>query len=568
MLFDRPLPEVSAADPTATHTDRLPTMLFDRPLPEVLRTRAEISRDTTFFEMVDGPSVSYGEAYARAVAVANGLVALGVQRGACVVIMAENSVESIATWLGIHLAAGVEVAVNTAYRGQSLVHALENTRAEIMFIEERLLDRLAAVGDQLTHLATVVVYPDASGAATHRPALPNVALRDYAAVLGDAATPPERPVADGDLAAVVYTSGTTGPAKGVMMPHGQVSLFAKLGVEGARMTADDVHYCFVPLYHVAGKYMAIYGSMMTGGTVVLDTKFSAADWLPRVRAYNATMSHVHGPLVEMIYKQPATPHDRDNPVTRIVASPFPAKIAAAFEQRFALRGIETWGMTEVTVPVWQPFDKPLRVGCCGRVRDDYFDFRILDPVTDAELPPGEAGEFVLRPRRPWTIMQGYLHMPDATLAAWRNLWFHTGDHGYIDADGYVYFVDRGKERIRRRAENISSYDIEAAALSHPSVRECAVIGVASEFEGDDDVKLFVIPAAGADLPPEQLLAYLVGQLPHFMVPRYIAFVDQFSRTPTGKIQKAALRTAGADTWDRKAAGVALRDVSHPNPESL
>ena len=536
-------------------------MLYDRALPEVLRIRASDSADRTFFQTVGGPKVSYAEAYARACAVANGLITLGVKHGETVVIMAESSEDSISSWLGVHLSGAVEVAINTGYLGQPLIHALQNSRARILFIDDAFLAALAAVRESLSFLETVIVHPFRGDRRIARPSLAGLTILDFAAIQGPRDKAPNRAVAPQDVAAIVYTSGTTGPAKGVTMPHGQISLFARLGIEGARMTQDDVHYCFVPLYHVAGKYMGIYGSMITGGSVIIDTKFSADAWLPRVREYGATISHVHGPLVEMIYKQPETPHDADNPVTRIISSPFPAKIAFEFERRFGLRGIECWGMTEVTVPIWQPYDEPLHVGCCGRVRNDHFEFRILDPETDEEMPTGQTGEFALRPRSPWSIMQGYLHMPEVTISAWRNLWFHTGDHGYVDAEGYVYFVDRGKERIRRRAENISSYEIEAAALLHPAVRECAAVGVPSEFEGDDDIKLCVILAPGATLSPEALMEHLTRSLPHFMTPRYIAFVKEFARTSVGKIQKASLRGVESDgaLWDRKKAGYSIRE---------
>lgn len=542
-------------------------MLFDLPLPEVLRTRARISRDRMFFQTVGGDPVTYGEAYARASAVAHGLVDLGVSRGECVVIMADNSDDSICAWLGVHLTGAAEVAINTSYRGRTLTHALQNSRAKVVIASEDFVEAIADVRETLTFLETLIAFPTMRRATNRLADLNGVKILELASILGSCDSAPDRSVGPKDLAAVVYTSGTTGPAKGVMMPHGQISLFAQLGVEGARMTEDDVHYCFVPLYHVAGKYMGIYGSMMTGGSAIIDTKFSADVWLPRVRQYRATISHVHGPLVEMIYKQPESPDDADNPVTRIVSSPFPAKIAVDFERRFGLRGIECWGMTEVTVPIWQPFQEPLHVGSCGRVRAEHFDFRILDPDTDEEMPVGRTGEFVLRPKRPWTIMQGYLHAPEATIGAWRNLWFHSGDQGYVDENGYVYFVDRGKERIRRRAENISSYDIEAAALSHPAVRECAAVGVPSEFAGDDDVKLCVILFEGAELPQEQLITYLAKQLPHFMVPRYVEIVKEFSRTSVGKIQKAVLRDAGVGrgVWDRKSASMSLRDVYGAKP---
>jgi crotonobetaine/carnitine-CoA ligase len=473
--------------------------------------------------------------------------------------MAENSIDSLCTWLGINLAGAVEAAVNTGYRGQTLEHAVQNSRARVMLIEQDLLPRLAEIRDSLTYLETVVVY----GSAGDPTDLAGLTVLRFADVWSADDSAPSRSVLPQDLASIVYTSGTTGPAKGVMMPHGHIRLFSRLAVEGVRMTDEDAFYCFVPLFHVAGKFMGIYGSMMAGGKVILDARFSAEAWLPRVREYGATICLLHGPLVDMIYKQPEAPDDAENPVTRIIASPFPAKIAEDFERRFGLRGIETWGMTEVAIPIWQPYDEPLHVGSCGRLRKDHFELRILDPETDVEMPTGEVGELALRPRAPWTMMHGYLHRADATVDAWRNLWFHTGDLGYVDDDGWVYFVDRMTERIRRRAENISSYEIEAAARTDPLVLDCAAVGVASEFEGDDDILLCVIAAPGSDLAPLELIEHLVKRLPHFMVPRYLRFTDELPRTPTGKIQKSLLRASGVDevTWDRKASGLSIRELA-------
>jgi crotonobetaine/carnitine-CoA ligase len=529
-------------------------------LPDLLRERAAETGDREFFRSIGGGAVTYGEAYSRTCAIAQGLVALGVEHGECVLIMADNSADSICTWLATSLTGAVEVAINTGYRGQSLTHAMQNSQARLMFIDEELLPRLVGVRESLTHLETVVVYPSATPAAL--PDLPGLTVTTFDAILGDGSTDPHRPIGPNDLASIVYTSGTTGPAKGVMMPHGQISLFSRLGVEGANLTEDDAFYCFIPLFHVAGKFIGIMGSMMTGGRVVLDTRFSVEAWLPRVREHGCTVALLHGPLVEMLHQLPEAADDADNPVTRIMASPFPAHIALDFQRRFGIRGIETWGMTEVTIPIWQPYDEPIRLGSCGRLRAEHFDLRVVDPDTDEEMPVGRTGEMVLRPRRPWTMMQGYFRMPEVTLAAWRNLWFHTGDLAYIAEDGYVYFVDRVKERIRRRAENISSFDIEAAGVTFPGIAECAAVGVPSEFEGDDDVLLCVIETAGATVDPVELIAHLAANLPHFMVPRYVRFMEQLPRTPTGKPQKAFLRTEGVTpaTWDRKTSGVSLRDV--------
>jgi len=536
--------------------------MLDSLLPDLLRDRAGQDGGREFFRSVDGPAVTYADAYRAACSVANGLVSLGVAHGECVVIMADNSRDSITTWLGTSLAGAVEVAINTGYRGHSLEHVLENSQARVMFIEEQLLPRLIEVRDSLTRLETVVVYP---GDGQSAPAVvPGTRTLVFADILGPGDQPPDRPVGPHDIASIIYTSGTTGPAKGVMMPHGQVRLFSRLGVEGARMTADDAFYCFIPLFHVAGKFIGIVGSMMAGGRVVLDTRFVVEQFLARAREHACTLALMHGPLVEMLYQQPARPDDADNPITRIMASPFPAGIAHEFLERFRIRGIETWGMTEVTVPIWQPFDEPLRLGSCGRLREEHFELRIVDPDTDEEVPAGITGEMVLRPRRPFTMMQGYLRMPEVTVATWRNLWFHTGDLAYMAEDGYVYFVDRVKERIRRRAENISSYEIEHAALGIAEVAECAAVGVPSEYAGDDDVLVCVVPVPGAAIDPAGLIASLATRLPHFMVPRYVRVLDSLPRTQTGKPQKVALRNEGvtADTWDRHAAGISLRQLTN------
>lgn len=533
---------------------------LDDLLPDLLRRRAAHDGEREFFRSLDGQVVTYAEAYARSCAVANGLVTLGVEHGECVLIMADNARDPICTWLATSLAGAVEVAINTGYRGRSLEHVMQNSQARVMFIEEALVPRVLEVRDALTHLETVVVYrSEGSGGVI---AVPGCTVFTFDEMLGDQESEPGRSVGPHDIASVVYTSGTTGPAKGVMMPHGQIRLFSRLGVEGARLTAEDAFYCFIPLFHVAGKFIGIMGSMMSGGRVVLDTRFSVEAFMLRVRQHGCTIALMHGPLVEMLHQLPALPDDADNPMTRIMASPFPAHIALDFQQRFDIRGIETWGMTEVTIPIWQPFDESLRVGSCGRLREEYFELCIVDPDTDEAMPTGRIGEMVLRPRRPFTMMQGYLRMPDITVETWRNLWFHTGDLGYVGEDGYVYFVDRVKERIRRRAENISSFEIEAAALTHPGVAECAAVGVPSEYDGDDDVLLCVVPVPGSEPDEAALTAHLAAALPHFMVPRYLRFLEALPRTPTGKPQKVQLRNEGvtSTTWDRKASGVFLRDI--------
>jgi len=531
-------------------------------VPQVLSEQARIRPDALALQLVDEAPLTYRELYHEGCALAAGLRDAGVRRGDAVVIFGPNSREVVLSWIAINLLGAVEVCINTAYRGSPLVHALNTCRARHIVASAEQLQLVQQVSDQLPCLEQAFVFEGEARAAGALRITSLDALRLPEAAGEIAAEVARGKVAPSDIASIIFTSGTTGPAKGVLMPHAQVCLLAAMTVRGLRLADSDVFYCFHPMFHMAGKFMAILGSLMAGAHAVLDRAFQPQHWLPRIRAYGATAGLAHGPMAEMIHAQPARPDDADNPMRRMIVAPFPTRIARDFEQRFGLRGVEVWGMTEVGVSVWCSLDEPLRVGSCGRNDDELFEVGIADPFTDALLGPNEVGELVVRPRLPWLLMQGYMGMPEETLAAWRNLWFHSGDSAYRDPEGNFYFVDRMKDRIRRRAENISSYEIESAALTHEAVAEAAAVGVPSEFQDDDDIKLCVVTRPGMQLQPAQLLRVLAGHLPHYMLPRYIEELPALPRTPTNKVRKAELRARGVDgeVWDRKAAGIEVREL--------
>lgn len=527
-----------------------------------MREQARSQPHRPAIQVVGGPVVSNEQLFADASALAAGLRGAGVTKGETVVIFAPNSYEVISAWLALGVAGAIEVCINTAYRAVSLEHALNNSKARHLVTDAEHLATVMQSLPRLAHLEQVFVIGEMP-----KP-LPNsrVKCAPFAGLADPAGAPAilaeAEAVAPSDTASVIYTSGTTGPAKGVLMPHAQVCLLAGSTVRGLGLDADDRFYCFHPMFHMAGKFMAVLGTFMAGGQVVLDREFKPERWLERVKEYRATVGLAHGPMLEMIHAQPERPDDHDNPMRRILTAPFPKRIASDVERRFGMKGVEVWGMTEVGVPVWHPLDEPLRKGSCGRNDDELFDVRVVDPETDEGLPDGQIGELVVRSRYPWILMQGYLGMPEQTLEAWRNLWFHTGDSAYRTEDGWFYFVDRLKDRIRRRAESVSSYDIESTALAHPDVVEAAAVGVLSEFEGDDDVKLCIVLRPGARLEMNDLIAHLARQLPHYMVPRYVETLDALPRTPTNKVRKNELRKSGtaAPVWDRKSAGISLRQV--------
>jgi crotonobetaine/carnitine-CoA ligase len=525
---------------------------------EVLRERARTHAGRPFVEVRGDGRQTFDELLASSERAASALHRAGVRAGDHVLVMLPTSLQFLHVWFGANLLGASDVDLNTNYRGGPLVHAVNISQARVLVVHASFLPRLLEVEEQLTALETVVL----AGAAGELPTSSRLSLVPVERLDGPAdpahtGTPTCR-----DIASVLFTSGTTGPAKGVLMPHAEAVLIGQQSVHNLRMTEDDVFYCFHPLFHMASKFGAIVASLLVGCPIVLDTAFSPEHWLERVREHGATVTIGHGPMLEMIHAQPRRADDHDNPLRALVCAPLPSAIAVDFEQRYGVRGIETWGMTEVSCVTWRAYDAPLKVGSCGRAPAELFEVQVSDPDTGEAVPAGTVGEITVRPRRPWTVMQGYLGMPDKTVEAWRNLWFHTGDSGYLDDEGDLFFVDRGSDRIRRRAENIASYDIEVAACQHADVVEAAAIAVPSEYQGDDDVKLCAVVREGAPHDHDRLLRHLAARLPHHMVPRYLEFVPALPRTPTNKVQKHVLRAAGVNgtTWDRKSAGVSLRDL--------
>lgn len=531
-------------------------------LDKVFAEAVERSPDRTFIDVIGEGAQTYLETYDRARRIGASLQALGMRSQDPVIVMGSNCLTSVNAWLGITLGHGIDVSINTAYRGALLKHAVNTIGAAIILIERQYLGRLRELEADLGTLKSVVVWGDAGASHEAMPPFERLSLFRLEDVLGNASKLTMNPMRIKDVASIIFTSGTTGPAKGVMMPHGQIARLAAQTVRGVRLSEADRFFCAHPLYHMAGKFMALYGTMRCGGTAILDSKFSASTWARRIRDSRATATIAHGPMVEMICREPERADDGENDLRAVVTVPLPASVGDDFKRRFGVKTIDVWGMTEVNVPCWQPYDGKSPKGSCGVVDNDELELKIVDPETDEEVPAGEPGEIIVRPRHPWSLMQGYYGAPDKTVETWRNLWFHTGDVARRDAAGFVYILDRLGDRIRRRSENISSYDIESALATHPSVVECAAVGVPSEFEGDDDVKVFVVPK-DETVDPVTLLTHCVERMPHFMVPRYIEFIDALPRTPTNKVKKQELRNLGNAecTWDRKAAGIALRSFN-------
>lgn len=523
----------------------------------VLAHRARTHGDRPFIGALDGPMLTYADTDRRVNRLAHGLAALGVGRGDRVLVMLPNTLDVLLVWLAVNRLGAVQVPVNSAYVGFFLEHVVANSGARLIVIAADFAERVRALEDRLPSLETAVVWP----AASDRPAfrrLRTVAFGDIDAARED---PPQVELSPRDLCGIMYTSGTTGPSKGVMMPNAQCHLAAESGANLTRLTGDDCYFVATPLYHANAVIMQVYPAMVRGARAVISPGFSASEWVDQLRRAGATVTNLLGVMMEFVFRQPPRPGDRDHRLRVVLGQPAPAAIAEDFMRRFGVKVLEYYGMTEIGLVTLMPWDA-FRPGSCGVAVSEWFDLEIVDPETDEPVAAGQVGELVVRPRVPWAFNQGYWQMPDRTAEALRNVWFHTGDAMKRDADGYFYFADRIRDVIRRRAVNISSYEIERVVAEHPDVVECAAVGVPLDVAGgEDEIKLCVVLRPGAALAPEALLAWCEERMPHFAVPRYLEAVPELPRTPSNKVQKHLLRRAGVTdaTWDRERAGYRLRE---------
>jgi crotonobetaine/carnitine-CoA ligase len=515
------------------------------PLPQLLQAHAAKQPDKVFLQEVDGASQTYGEALAETRRWAAGFRSAGVQVGEKVLVMLPNSCMSVDIWFGLNGIGAIEVPVHTDYRGHMLRHLLTASGSRVIVIESRYLARLGEL-DDLGQLEKVIVVngPAESG-------LPlEVVTAD--SILTDPGLD-ERLDAQRyhDVSTVLFTSGTTGLSKGVLILHAQLHqtwMGAWPEIDG-----DDTYYSVLPLYHMGGK-VAVGAMVGTGGRCVMRERFSTDRFWPDMRDYECTVVALLGAMANFLFRQDPQPDDADNPCDQVLMMPLVPDVEG-FKQRFGVRVSSIFNQTEVSSPIATTFDL-VDDKSCGRVRPGY-ECRVVD-VNDEEVPHGEVGELVVRSERPWRLMAGYLNDPEKTVEAWRNQWLHTGDGFRRDEDGNFYFVDRFKDVIRRRGENISSVEVELIANRHDDVLESAAIPVTSDV-GEDEVKIVVVLKPGRQLEEEALAHFCVEHMPRFMVPRYFEFVDELPKTPTEKVRKNELRNLGitAGTWDREAAGVRL-----------
>jgi crotonobetaine/carnitine-CoA ligase len=466
-----------------------------------------------------------------------------VKPGDRVALLCSNRVEFLAVYLGCVWLGAIAVPINTASRGVQLEYILRHSGARLLAIEAELIPSLLTGTDPALLSKDIWVIGDAKVPATDR-----LVLRPMPPAEEAREAHPSQP---GDTAAILYTSGTTGPSKGVCCPQAQFFWWGALTAEHLGMREGDVLLTPLPLFHT-NALNACYQAFLTGATIVVEKRFSASGFVGSLKRHKATVTYLLGAMVPILLSTTPSDSDRDHPARIALGPGVPAQFHEPFETRFGFGLVDGFGSTETNFVIGEPLDQKVP-GQMGRVRRG-FEARVVDS-DDNEVPDGIPGELLLRADEPFSFATGYFNEPAKTVEAWRNLWFHTGDRVVREAGGAFRFLDRMKDAIRRRGENISSFEVEQVILSHNAVSTAAVYPVRSEL-AEDEVMTSVVLREGATLTAEALLDFCQPRMPYFAVPRFVEFVTELPVTENGKIQKFKLQETGVTptTWDREAVG--------------
>lgn len=492
--------------------------------------------------------ITYGDFNSNINGVANGLLQLGVQKGDRVCLMLPNCPEFLYSWFGLHKTGAIMVPINIAFKGQETRYILNHSEANTVIVDPLFLDVIRSIRGECPDLKRVICLGEQSA--------PD--YLSFSELCQQAASDsPQVAIGDEDIASIIYTSGTTGPPKGVIHPHLSYVLAGEAFLKRAPVTAQDRMLICLPLFHINAQFYSTMGCLAAEASLILLDRFSATRFWDQTRYYRATQFNLIAVMAKMLYNQPKTDHDADNPVRVVNSGGMPKDIIGEFEQRFSVMVIEGYGLTECPLVCQNPFDGLRKAGSIGLPskhpdpKVKFTEMKIVDE-DDQELPAGKIGELVIRSP---VLMKGYFKDPEKTAETMGNGWLHTGDYAYRDEDGYFYFVERKKEIIRRRGENVSPTEVEDVINQHPKVETSAVINVPAEL-GEDDIKAYVVIKVGQELAPEEIISWCQEQLAYFKVPRYLEFRKELPKTESEKIAKHVLKQERANLtegcFDREA----------------
>ena len=515
---------------------------------DLVKNKAVENKGRTWLVFQDGREYTYDKVDALSDSLATAFYEEDVKVDTKVAIFALNSPEWIFSYFGILKIGGVPVTVNTAFIKDPLIYNLKKSDSEYIIIDYRLLQAYKDVEDKLNDIKHIFIIGRDNFDVKMEPNKPYSFIEDLMNTKADKGIQVSRHWKDSS--AMILTSGTTGPSKVVVESNAQFIATALLMVDAGGINTKTVNYVYLPLFHIMALDLSTLGTMLGNSKMILVERLSATTFWEDIKKYNVTYFHAVGPILEILLKVPPSPMEKDHET--IIAHAYASKeIWNIAQERFNILITGGYGSTEAGIPIAPTYDLVISgkvpPGACGMVAP-FIDVRIMDEL-GRFLPPNQVGEIVIRSKLPWTTFLEYYNMPEETVKAFRGLWFHTGDAGYFDENGFLYFVDRLKDAIRRRGENISSYEVEQILLKNSEIHEVAVIPAKSEV-GEDEVMAVIVPAT-EDITPEEIVKYCIENMPYFWIPRYVRFKDSLPRTPTGRIQKYILRQEGItkDTYD-------------------
>ena len=499
--------------------------------------QAEKFPDKTAIEYIDGESWTFKDCRQQGLLAAADLKNSGVKTGDNVALLIDSPDFFTRYWLGLSFIGATMIAINTSMRGKLLRHQLDLSESHFLITENKYVDECTAVQSA----ATILQIDNLANSGNHPLPISQVCQS-----------------MNSDLSCVMFTSGTSGPSKAVLMPQAHCMLFAVGTIDNYQLHQDDTFYICLPLFHANGLFMQLLACITVGCKAVIRERFSASAWLGDIRKFNITHTNTLGAVAAFIVAQKPSAEDKNHSLRVIGAAPLPVIVEESFRDRFNVKSVvPLYGMTEVNIPLYGKLDESAP-GTCGHIYDKYFEVEIRHPDTDERVAIGETGEIMVRPKLANGFMSGYAGMPEETLKTWRNFWFHTGDAGYRNHHGQFVFVDRIKDCIRRRGENISSYEVEQAFLMVEEIAEVAAYAVPAEGgEGMEDEVMIAVLLKPESNPEhsreiESWIKSAARDLPVFALPRYVRVTHTLPKTQTGKIQKVVLREQGitSDTHDR------------------
>lgn len=516
--------------------------------------RGERTPDKSWMQEVDGEQATFAQSCELTCRWANALGELGVGAGDMVATLMENCLDSQHVWLGAALLRAVEVPLSPLLRGDSLVHALNDSRCGVLVAAADFCGNVLAVAERLEHLERIVIakcretLPDSAFETVRRDSL----IESVGAGISVDLPEPE------DIACVLYTSGTTGPSKGTLIPWGQLNANAT-ATDVSSLTDNDAFYYTGAANHAGARSQPLLMASL-GGRFVMRPAFRTQDFWSDVDRYECTFTIMVGAMAHYVMSLPASPEDRAHSMKYVLMAPVLPNFEE-FRRRFGVEVCTGYSMTELSGPITSDGWRIEVPASCGKLRIGwpYYDARLVDK-DGRDVPLGKEGELLVRTKAPHTLNAGYLNRPDATAEAWRDGWFHTGDVFRQDESENFYFIDRRKDAIRKSGENVSSFEVEMQLSAHEHIAECAAVAVPADSV-EDEIKVFLVPVQGTEIDLEDVVRFAARSMPRFMVPRYLEVVSDLPKTPTLRVQKAQLRKRPrTNEWDRVAAGVDVKKL--------